>query len=182
MLMDKKVVLKTTIFINMFLFFICIFSFFAYNDNSSYLNYGWSRSFHFVSITIDTPVKYFSLCSFIVGFNVCEVFLNEFANPLITFSTYNPYKSNIHDFTRFELELYSNIMFFIQVFKQLLKIAVTVSQCDIAIISLISAQGAAMIVINTLLNDKTFENENTYIEVPISYNSFGDTRLSQVNI
>ena len=168
--MDKKVVLKTTIFINMFLFFICLFSFFAYNDNSSYLNYGWSRSFHFVSISIDTPVKYFSLCSFIVGFNVCEVFLNEFANPLIVFSTYNPYKKTIQDFTRLELELYSNIIFFIQVFKQLL-----------AIISLVSSQGAALLVINILLNDKTFVNQNTYIEVP-NYNSFGDTRLSRVNI
>ena len=181
MLMDKKVVLKTTIFINMFLFFICLFSFFAYNDNSSYLNYGWSRSFHFVSISIDTPVKYFSLCSFIVGFNVCEVFLNEFANPLIVFSTYNPYKKTIQDFTRLELELYSNIIFFIQVFKQLLKIAVTVSQFDIAIISLVSSQGAAMLVINILLNDKTFVNQPTYFEVP-NYNSFGDTRLNPVNI
>lgn len=168
--MNKKLILKTTIFINMFLFLICIYSFFAYNNNSKYFNYGWSNKFDFVSITIDTPFKYFSLCSFIIGFNISEVFLNELANPFIVFSTYNPYKNNIQEFTRFELELYSNIIYFIQVFKTFLKIAVTISQVDIAIISLLSSQGTAFIVIRILLNDKTFNNQNNYIEVP-NYNS-----------
>ena len=54
--------------------------------------------------------------------------------------------------------------------KTFLKIAVTISQVDIAIISLLSSQGTAFIVIRILLNDKTFNNQNNYIEVP-NYNS-----------
>ena len=181
--MNKKFILKTTIIINMFLFLICIYSFFAFNNNSKYFNYGWSNKFDFVSITIDTPIKYFSLCSFIIGFNVCEVFLNELANPLIVFSTYNPYKKLIVDFSRTELELYSNIIFFIQIFKTVLKIAVTISQFDIAIISLISSQGAAFVVIKILLNEKAFNQEDRYIETPY-YNSINseETRPIRVNI
>ena len=181
--MNKKFILKATIIINMFLFFICIYSFFAFNNNSKYFSCGWSNKFNFVSITIDTPIKYFSLCSFIIGFNVCEVFLNELANPLIVFSTYNPYKKIIVDFSRTELELYSNIIFFIQIFKAVLKIAVTISQMDIAIISLISSQGAAFVVIKMLLNEKSFNDTERYVETPY-YNSINneETRPIRVNI
>ncbi len=174
--MDKKFILKITIAINMFLFLICILSFFIFNNNiSKYFNYGWSKNFNFVSITIDTPLKYFSLCTFIIIFNISDVILNDLASPLITFSTYNPYKLNILDFSKFELELYSNIIYFIQIAKTLLKIAVTISQFDIAIISLVSCQGAAIVVIKILLNNKNFENNERYIEIPSQYNSNGET-------
>ena len=99
--------------------------------------------------------------------NIFEVFLNDLANPLIAFSTYNPYKNTIKDFSRFELELYSNLIYFVQVSKTFLKIAVTVSQFDIALWSLLSSQIAGSYVINYLLNEKTFQKE-TYIEIPIS--------------
>lgn len=172
--MNKIFVLKASIFLNLFLLFIFLFGFFAFNnDESKYLSFGWSDNFVFVSVTIDTPVKYFLLCFFIMSMNISEVFLNELANPLIVFSTYNPYKNNIRDFTRFELELYSNLMYFIQVSKSLMKIAVTVSQFDIAIWSLFTSQIAAIFVINLLLNEKNFQNQHQYVEMP-SYRSFSD--------
>jgi hypothetical protein len=168
--MDKIFILKAAIYINLILFCICIYSFFAFNNNDTdYFNFGWSKNFNFVSISIDTPLKYFSLCSFIIGFNISEVFLNEYANPLIVFSTYNPYKYDIQDFTRFELELFSNIIYFIQASKTLLRIAVTISQFDIAVISLVSSQSAAYLVIKKLLDQKSFNRQN-YVEVP-DYNS-----------
>jgi hypothetical protein len=164
--MNKKVILKNTIIVNVSLLTLCIFSFFIFNNNSKYFNYGWSNNFNFVSITINTPLRYFSLCLFIIAFNICDVVLNELANPLIMFTTYNPYKNNVNDFSKFELELYSNIIYFIQVFKTFLKIAVTISQVDIAIISLLSSQTSAFVVIKILLNEKTFVEENIYVQVP----------------
>lgn len=166
--MNKILVLKICIISNLLLLFIFLFGFFIFNNQESkYFNFGWSDNFVFVSITIDTPVKYFGLCFFIMSTNIFEVFLNDLANPLIAFSTYNPYKNTIKDFSRFELELYSNLIYFVQVSKTFLKIAVTVSQFDIALWSLLSSQIAGSYVINYLLNEKTFQKE-TYIEIPIS--------------
>lgn len=167
--MNKILVLKICIISNLLLLFIFLFGFFIFNNQESkYFNFGWSDNFVFVSITIDTSVKYFGLCFFVMSTNIFEVFLNDLANPLIAFSTYNPYKNTIKDFSRFELELYSNLIYFVQVSKTFLKIAVTVSQFDIALWSLLSSQIAGSYVINYLLNEKTFQKETSYIEIPIS--------------
>lgn len=170
--MDKIYILKLCIFVN--LLFICIlfFSFFIFNNNISnhYFNIGWSKHFVFVSVTIDSPIKYFGLCTFITILNISEVFLNDIAGPIIAFSTYNPYKNTIHDFSRFELELYSNIIYFIQTIKLYFKVLTTLSQIDIAAISFFSSQFAAFLTIRFLLDYKTFYttnniNNNEYLEI-----------------
>ena len=179
--MDKIYILKLCIVIN--LLFLCIFisSFFSENDSdSSYFRLGWSDTFVFVSVKIDTPIKYFTLCTFITVLNATEVFLNEIACPIITFSTYNPYKTEITDFTRFELESFSNIIFFILTSKKLLQIAITLSQIDIAFISLISSQLSAYVTIKYLLDQKEFVRR---VNIPninfsnVDYGTIGDEYL-----
>ena len=88
--------------------------------------------------------------------NVSEILMDNIAAPLIQFSTYNPYKSNISDFTRLELELYSNTLFFIQISKRLIQVFIILSQIDIAIITVSSSQISAFIAIHYLLDQKTF--------------------------
>ena len=98
-------------------------SLFAYNkEPSSYLQIGWSENFVFASVTINNPLKYSLLCLFIIVLNISEIFLNDIATPLIQFTTYNPYKLIIHDFSKFELNAYSNIIFFIQTTKKFIQI------------------------------------------------------------
>ena len=72
--------------------------------------------------------------------NISEIFLNDVAYPIINFSTYNPYKTEIHDFTEGQLTFYSNIIYLVQGFKRLLQIATTVSQIDLAFLTLLSSQ------------------------------------------
>ena len=116
-MLNKVLILKYCIVINILFLFIFILSFFIENNKvSNYFSYGWSENFNFVSITINTPLKYLLLCLFIIVLNMSEIFLNDLAAPIIQFSTYNPYKNNICDFTRFELELYSNLIFFIHIY------------------------------------------------------------------
>ena len=158
--MDKIFILKLCISINLVFLFIFILSFFVLNNNNSeYFRFGWSDTFVFVSITIDTPLKYFSLCLFIFVLNLSEIFLNDLACPIIQFSTYNPYKTKITDFSRFELELYSNLIFFIQTSKRLVQVITTLSQIDIAFMSLVSSQVSASLAIKYLLDNKTFQKE-----------------------
>lgn len=155
--MNKVQVLNISIIINLLFLFLFSGSVMIYNDGySSYFKIGWSDKFDFASIIINNPTKYTLLCLFIIVLNISEIFLNDIATPLIQFSTYNPYKLIIHDFSRCELEFYSNMIFFIQTTKRFIQIYVTFSQIDIAIISLLSSQTAVAMAIKYLLDKKTF--------------------------
>lgn len=113
-----------------------------------------------------------------------EIFLNDLANPIIQFSTYNPYKNNINDFSKLELEIYSNIIYFIQSSKKFVQVIVILSQIDIALISLLSCQISAFIAIKYLLNNKSFEkNGYTVVQEIPKYDSIKETtRLININI
>ena len=121
---------------------------------------------------INTASKYFAFCGFIVISNVSEVLMDNIAGPLIQFSTYNPYKHEVSDFSRYDLELYSNAVIFIQISKKLLQIFIILSQVDIALISLLSSQLSASYAIHYLLNQKEFRSNNgLYTEIsPIAIN------------
>jgi len=89
-----------------------------------------------------------------------EIFLNDVAYPIIHFSTYNPYQKTIDDISRNDLEVYSNIIFFIQTFKKLAQVLITLSQFDIAFISLFTYQISSFIAIRFLLNNKEFKHQH----------------------
>lgn len=177
--MKKALLLRISITMNFIIMMIMICSIYFFNEtsgNNSYFNIGWSNKFIFISIIIDTPYKYFTLCSFIVLMNVTEILMDNIAVPIIQFSTYNPYKSTIVDFTRTELEVYSNLLFFIQVTRRFLLVFVTLSQLDIALISWISSQTSAFFAIKYLLDNKHFTREYSYVEmnvppIQMDYNS-----------
>ena len=173
--MEKILLLKVSITFNVLMIITFLSSFYIFNETNgtdSYFNVGWSNNFIFISIVINTPFKYFSLCSFIIVMNISEILMDNIAVPIIQFSTYNPYKSTIVDFTRNELELYSNLLYFIQISKRLLQVFVTLSQVDIAFISCISSQLSAYYAIRYLLNNKHFPlSRDQYVEVqPININ------------
>ncbi len=171
--MDKILLLKLCVYINLIIMFVFSSLLFIFNKyDSSYFQIGWSKNFIFVSIEIDTPLRYLSLCGFIIVFNISEIFLNDIAMPLIQFSTYNPYKRVINDFTRIELEMYSNVIFFIQTTKRFIQIYVTFSQIDIALISLLSSQTGVAMAIHYLLDKKEFQNNEQYIHLPYNTEEF----------
>ena len=177
--MKKALLLKVSITMNFIIMMIVIFCFYFFNEtneNDSYFNIGWSKNFMFFSVVINTPSKYFILCSFIILMNVTEILMDNIAVPIIQFSTYNPYKSTIVDFTRSELEVYSNLLFFIQIIRRFLLVFVTLSQIDIAIISWASSQTSAFFAIKYLLDNKHFSREYRYVEmdappIQMDYNS-----------
>ena len=181
--MNKLFILKLCVGVNIFFLMIFVACFFIFNNGESkYFRIGWSDNFIFISMYIDTPVKYFTLCFFIITLNISEIFLNDVAYPLINFSTYNPYKLEITDFTRNQLEFFSNIIYFVQGSKKLLQIATAVSQIDLAFITLMSSQVSIFFVIRYLLNKKNFLTSNSYVNVP-EYNSFDEnTELRRINI
>jgi len=178
--MNKVQVLNISIIINLLFLFLFSGSVMFYNDGySSYFKIGWSDNFVFASIIINDQIKYIFLCLFITVLNISEIFLNDIATPLINFTTYNPYKMIIHDFSRCELECYSNIIFFIQTTKRFIQIYVTFSQIDIAFISLLSSQGAVAIAIRYLLDKKTFVLPSVTETIQQNYQSI-DQEISPI--
>lgn len=169
--MDKKLKIKICIIMNLIIFGSMIFSFFLFNNYSSdYFRFGWSDNFTFVSLNIDSGWKYFLLCIFISLINVADVLTNEVVDPILYFSTYNPDKKIITEFTKSELQNYSNIIFLIHTLKKFLQVLIIISQIDVAFISIISSQISGMIFINFLLNEKSFDNK---IKLT-NYNSIGE--------
>ena len=171
--MNKIFILQLCIVINIILISIFCLSFFIFNNQeSSYFRCGWSDDFTFVSISINTPFKYINLCLFLIFFNMSEILLNDVGYPIIHFSTYNPYHKTIEDLTRYDLELYSNIIFFIQTFKKLAQVLITLSQFDIALVSLFSYQISSFIAIRYLLNNKEFKQNQ---ELKSDYEKINET-------
>lgn len=177
--MEKAFLLRISITMNFIIMMIiigCVSFFHELDGYNSYFNIGWSEKFMFISININNPYKYFTLCSFVILMNVTEILMDNIAVPIIQFSTYNPYKSTIIDFNRNELEIYSNLLFFIQTTRRFVLIFITLSQIDIAIISWASSQTSAYFAIKYLLDNKYFSREFSYITVreppiQINYNS-----------
>ena len=99
--------------------------------------------------------------------------MTEIADPILQFTTYNPYKQIIEDFTKYDLQMYSTIIFFIHTFtKKFFHVLITVSQIDIAFISIITTQVSGMIIINILLNEKKFQLPISNRQV--TYKSIGE--------
>ena len=76
--------------------------------------------------------------------------------PVLTFNIYNPNQKKIEDFTRTELQIYGNIMFMLNSIRYALTLQLAIIQIDIALISSIFDELAAIPTVYILLKDKEF--------------------------
>ena len=80
--------------------------------------------------------------------------------PILTFNIYNPNQKKIEDFTRTELQVYGNIMFMLNSIRYALTLQLAIIQIDIALISAIFDELAAIPTVYILLKDKEFTKNN----------------------
>ena len=128
------------------------------NGTSSYFKWGWSDNLVLISIPINTKARYISVCVYIVLIKASGVLIGEIANPILGFNIYNPDKMVITEFTKNELQLYGNSMWFIDGFKRLMLIMVSITQIDLALIGMLSSEIMAIFTIRMLLDEKEFKN------------------------
>jgi hypothetical protein len=127
------------------------------NGTSSYFKWGWSDNLVLISIHINTKARYISVCVYIVLIKASDVLIGEIANPILGFNIYNPDKMVITEFTKTELQLYGNSMWFIDGFKKLMLIMVSITQIDLALLGMLSSEIMAIFTIRMLLNEKEFK-------------------------
>ena len=131
------------------------------NKESTYYRFGPSEDLIIISIKINTWTRYGILMVYILIFRICKVFINELGMPILTFNIYNPNQKKIEGFTRMELQVLANVMFTLNAIRYALTLQVAILQMDIAVISGVFDELAAIPTIYILLKDKEFVNEKT---------------------
>lgn len=128
-------------------------------SNVAFMKVGPQSTLVVLGISISTWNRYIILQIMIFCFQVTDVLVNEFASPILGFNIYNPDKKVISDFSKLELQVYCQSLWFINNLKSALMILVTISQIDIAISKVLYAEITAIFTIRTLLNQKKFVND-----------------------
>jgi len=130
------------------------------NADKKLLRIGYSNDLYVIGVQIDTFNKYMLLHFYIFMIEFCYSIIYEYANPIMYFNVFNVDKKNISDFSKFELQIYAQSLWFLCSLKQAFMIIVSITQLDIAIAKTIYNEIAVAIVIRSLLNNKTFRKEN----------------------
>ena len=130
------------------------------NKDSVYYRFGPSEDLIVISVKINTWFRYGILLVYIFIFRICKVFINELGMPVLTFNIYDPNKKVVKDFTRTELQVLGNIMFMLNAIRYALTLQLSIIQIDIAVISGVFDELAAIPTIYILLKDKKFVKED----------------------
>ena len=125
--------------------------------DSKYFRFGPHDDLLLISIKVDTWLKW-TLCVTLVGvLKIGDLIVNDIGSPILGFNVYNPDKKVITDFTKNELNLLTNAMWTINSVKAVFTAIVSITQIDIALISVLLSEIAGIVTVRTLLNEKTFE-------------------------
>jgi len=130
------------------------------NKDSTYYRFGPNEELIIISIKINTWTRYGVLLVYILLFRMCKVFINELGMPILTFNIYNPNQKKIEGFTKTELQVLGNIMFMLNAVCAALTLQLSIIQMDIAVLSGIFSEIAAIPTIYILLKDKEFVDDN----------------------
>lgn len=163
--MNQKTKLFHCVWVNIILLSVIVFLVFTFNDgSSSYFRWGPQEDLVLISIKINTWERYFVLLLLQVLIKVCNVIVGEIANPILGFTIYNPDKKEVFGFDKTELQVYANLMFFVDNCKYTLMFLFSISQIDIAFFGIIVSEITGIFTVRMLLNEKTFHPETENVE------------------
>jgi hypothetical protein len=138
--------------------------------DSAYWRLGPGQDLVLISVRIDTWARWAGLLGVIALVEASRVLVEEFGMPILGFSIYNPDKRHIPEFTKIELQFYANSMFLVSALRSVALTVVTISQIDLAVWAVIVSQGASVLTIRALLNEKTFSPYEPVAQTPGSDN------------
>lgn len=139
--------------------FISLLIMFMRETDDKYFKIGPNDNLSIMSVKINTNARYLLLQILLAFVEIIRVIVNEIASPILGFNIYNPDKKVITEFSKNELQIMANCMWFINNLISALSIMVTISQVDIAILRVIYADLTSVYTIRMLLNEKEFIKE-----------------------
>ena len=161
--MDNKSKLKwCSIIYSIFLSAIIVIVFY-FQSYDKYFRWGVPKSDEeplvVLSVKIDDYYKYGCVLFLIGCIRIIKVGVSEIAEPVLSFTIYNPDKKNIVDFSKNELQFYANLLYFIDNIRYIFTLMITITQIDLALFSVLIGDITTLFTIRMLLNEKTF-NKN----------------------
>lgn len=161
--MDNKSKLRwCSIIYSIFLLIIIVIVFY-FQSYDKYFRWGVPKSDEeplvVLSVKIDDYYKYGCVLFLIACIRIIKVGVSEIAEPVLSFTVYNPDKKNIADFSKNELQFYANLLYFIDNIRYIFTLMITITQIDLALFSVLVGDITTLFTIRMLLNEKTF-NKN----------------------
>ena len=172
--MTPKTKIQLALGANIFLLSLIVLLMLTFATDSPYFRMGPHNDLILVSVNINTYSKYYGLLIVIAIIEISAVLIEDLGLPILTFNIYNPDKHIITDFTKNELQIYGNLMFLINNLRYIFQIMVTITQIDIAVFSVLTAQLTGIITIRYLLNEKQYKPYNRVLNNIISTNNLED--------
>ena len=171
--MDNKSKLKwCSIIYSIFLSAIIVIVFY-FQSYDKYFRWGIPKSDEepliVLSVKIDDYYKYSCVLFLIAGIKIIKVGVSEIADPVLSFTIYNPDKKNIVDFSKNELQFYANLLYFIDNIRYVFTLMITITQIDLALFSVLVGDITTLFTIRMLLNEKTFNKlEENYDPINVN--------------
>lgn len=107
-----------------------------------------------LAIKIDTWKKYWGLLVAVSMIQSINILVNDIGSPNLGFSVYDPTTRKVFGFTRRQLAVYANSMWFINDLNTIFTTKVIVSRFDVAILSAVAGAVSSCLTINYLLGQK----------------------------
>jgi hypothetical protein len=132
-----------------------------FRDNSGkYFRFGPNKDLVVISVKINTWFKWIMVLVFVGLIKGCQVLVNELGSPILGFRIYNPDVKKITDFTKNELNFLGNSMWFVNNFREILMVVITITQFDIALFGMIMSELVSVFTVRHLLNEKEFVDDH----------------------
>lgn len=135
---------------------VFIFVLLLRDPSGKYFRFGPSNDLIIISVLINTWTKWGLTILFIGVIKGCEVLVNELGSPILGFRVYNPDCKVIYDFTKNELNVLTNAMWFVNNFRGILLTVVSITQVDLAFAGMLISELVSIFTVRILLNEKTF--------------------------
>ena len=163
--MNQRNKLKFCAIIYTFLIILVITLVLCFQTYDSYFRFGVPKPNQtpllVLSVKIDNYYKYVALLGLITLIRVVKVLVSEIADAVLSFTIYNPDKKNITELTKCELQFYGNYIYLIDSLRYVFTLMITITQIDLALFGIIIDQITTLFTIRILLNEKTFNIEDT---------------------
>jgi len=137
------------------------------DPNSKYFRFGPHPDLIIISILIDTWLKWWGAILFLGFIKGCEVLIKELGSPILGFRVYNPDCKVISDFTKNELNILTNAMWFVNSFRGVLMVVVSVTQVDLAFAGMLISEVVSIFTVRILLNEKKFIKPEEMVDMDI---------------
>ncbi|MDE2095876.1 MAG: hypothetical protein KGL39_01365 [Patescibacteria group bacterium] len=124
--------------------------------DSTYWRVGWHEELVVIAVVINSGFRYAALVALIALANVSGALAEQFGEPVVDFSLYNPDKRVISEFSRAELFAAAVALRSLASVREVLLLMVSFAQVDIALWNLAITTAVAVCVVCALLREKRF--------------------------